>query len=210
VILTSESGEGLDAAALTLESQMRGIEGIADPRLATSPPSPELVVRPRPDEASRLGVSADMIAEAIQSYPGLPHRQAKIAEIDGISFINDSKATNADAASRAMGCYDRFIWIAGGAGKAGGIESLAAFFPRVQKAFLIGQDGAAFAETLQAHGVANDVVATLEAAVPLAFAAAKQGGIATVLFSPAAASFDQFSNFEVRGERFAELAGELR
>ena len=63
VILTSETGEGLDAAALTLESQMRGIEGIADPRLATSPPSPELVVRPRPDEASRLGVSAEMIAD---------------------------------------------------------------------------------------------------------------------------------------------------
>jgi len=159
--------------------------------------------------AMALGVSADMIAEAIQSYPGLPHRQAKIAEIDGISFINDSKATNADAASRAMGCYDRFIWIAGGAGKAGGIESLAAFFPRVQKAFLIGQDGAAFAETLQAHGVANDVVATLEAAVPLAFAAAKQGGIATVLFSPAAASFDQFRSFEHRGDVFTALANAL-
>jgi UDP-N-acetylmuramoylalanine--D-glutamate ligase len=121
----------------------------------------------------------------------------------GVRFINDSKATNADAASRAMGCHEWFVWIAGGVAKAGGIDDLAPFFPRVEKAFLIGQDGAAFAATLRAHGVPCEYAGTLEAAVPAAFAAAKSG---VVLFSPAAASFDQFPNFEVRGERFAALA----
>ena len=122
----------------------------------------------------------------------------------GMRFINDSKATNAEAAARAMSCYERFVWIAGGVGKAGGIEALAPYFSRVEKAFLIGQDGPAFAATLAAHGVAHEVVGDLETAVRLAFAQAKVSGV--VLFSPAAASFDQFPNFEVRGARFAALA----
>jgi UDP-N-acetylmuramoylalanine--D-glutamate ligase len=104
-----------------------------------------------------------------------------------------------------MACYQRFVWIAGGIGKAGGIESLAPLFPRISKAFLIGQDGPAFAETLRAHGVANDVAGTLDRAVRLAFAHARATGTEIVLFSPAAASFDQFKNFEQRGDAFAAL-----
>lgn len=155
--------------------------------------------------ARALGVGEAAIAEGLQTYPGLPHRQAEIANIAGLRFINDSKATNADAASRAMACYQRFVWIAGGIGKAGGIESLAPLFPRISKAFLIGQDGPAFAETLRAHGVANDVAGTLDRAVRLAFAHARATGTEIVLFSPAAASFDQFKNFEQRGDAFAAL-----
>src|ERR1700755_3320250 len=79
--------------------------------------------------ARALGVPETAIAEGIRTYPGLPHRQQEVAVVQGVRFINDSKATNADAASRAMGCYDRFIWIAGGVGKAGGIEALAPLFP---------------------------------------------------------------------------------
>jgi UDP-N-acetylmuramoylalanine--D-glutamate ligase len=158
--------------------------------------------------ARALGVAEAAIAEGVRTYPGLPHRQAEVANIDGLRFINDSKATNADAASRAMGCYERFVWIAGGVGKAGGIESLAPFFSRISKAFLIGQDGAAFAQTLGAHGVANDVAGTLERAVKLAAAHARATGTAVVLFSPAAASFDQFKNFEQRGDAFTALARE--
>ncbi len=154
--------------------------------------------------ARALGVPEAAIAEAIASFPGLAHRQQEVATRGGVRFINDSKATNADAASRAMGCYARFVWIAGGVGKAGGIEDLAPYFPRIDKAFLIGRDGPDFAATLAAHGVAHEVVKTLEAAVKLAFAEAKASGV--VLFSPAAASFDQFANFEARGERFAALA----
>jgi UDP-N-acetylmuramoylalanine--D-glutamate ligase len=154
--------------------------------------------------ARALGVPDAAIAEAIATFPGLPHRQQEVAVRDGVRFINDSKATNADATSRAMGCYARFVWIAGGVGKAGGIEELAPYFSRIDKAFLIGRDAPEFAATLAAHGVAHEVVGDLEAAVKRAFAQAQPSGV--VLFSPAAASFDQFANFEARGERFAALA----
>jgi UDP-N-acetylmuramoylalanine--D-glutamate ligase len=156
--------------------------------------------------ARALGVPEAAIADGIATYPGLPHRQAEIANIDGIRFINDSKATNADAAARAMACYDEFVWIAGGIAKSGGIEPLAPLFGRVTKAFLIGQDGEKFAATLTAHGVANDVVETLDRAVPAAFSHARTTGTGVILLSPAAASFDQFANFEQRGEYFAALA----
>ena len=156
--------------------------------------------------ARALGVSEAAIAEGIATYPGLAHRQALVADIHGIRFINDSKATNADAASRAMECYDHFIWIAGGIAKAGGIEPLAALFPRIRKAFLIGQDAASFAETLNKHHVSNDIVGTLDDAVPLAYQAARASGTQMILLSPAAASFDQFSSFEQRGDYFTSLA----
>ena len=156
--------------------------------------------------ARALGVDEAAIARGIASFAGLAHRQQEVALREGVRFINDSKATNADAAARAMGCYARFVWIAGGVGKAGGIDPLADYFPRIEKAFLIGRDGLAFAATLRAHGVASEVAGTLETAVPLAFAAAKESGAGVVLFSPAAASFDQFTDFEARGARFAELA----
>ncbi|GAN79181.1 UDP-N-acetylmuramoyl-L-alanine--D-glutamate ligase [Acidocella aminolytica] len=155
--------------------------------------------------ARALGVDEATIAAGIKSFPGLAHRAQEVAAREGVRFVNDSKATNADAASRAMGVYGRFVWIAGGVAKAGGIEELAPYFPRIEKAFLIGQDGAAFARRLHEAGVANEYVGTLEQAVPAAFMAAKAGG-GVVLFSPAAASFDQFPNFEVRGERFVALA----
>jgi UDP-N-acetylmuramoylalanine--D-glutamate ligase len=159
--------------------------------------------------ARGLGVTETGIAEAIVTYPGLPHRQAAIAQIGGVTFINDSKATNADAAPRAMGCYEQFVWIAGGVAKAGGVESLAPLLSRVTKAFLIGQDAEKFAETLNLHGVANDVAGNLQAAVPAAFAEARRRNVPTVLFSPAAASFDQFKNFEQRGDVFAGLVDAL-
>ena len=155
--------------------------------------------------ARALGVPEAAIAEAIRTFPGLAHRAQQVAMRDGVRFINDSKATNADATSRAMSVFRHFVWIAGGVAKAGGIDELAPFFSRVEKAFLIGQDGEAFARRLREAGVANDYVGTLEVAVPAAFEVARNGcGI--VLFSPAAASFDQFLNFEARGERFAALA----
>lgn len=154
--------------------------------------------------ARALGVEWGVIAQGIASFPGLPHRQQEVAYRAGVRFINDSKATNADAASRAMGCYGRFVWIAGGVAKAGGIDELEPFFPRIEKAFLIGRDGGVFAQRLAAAGVACEYVETLAHAVPAAFAAASGCGV--VLFSPAAASFDQFANFEERGERFAALA----
>lgn len=157
--------------------------------------------------ARALGVDEAAIAEGVRSFAGLPHRQQEVALREGVRFINDSKATNANATSRAMGCYERFVWIAGGLAKSGGIDELEPFFARIEKAFLIGRDGTAFARRLSEAGVANENVETLERAVPAAFAAAADCGV--VLFSPAAASFDQFTNFEERGERFAALAREV-
>jgi UDP-N-acetylmuramoylalanine--D-glutamate ligase len=159
--------------------------------------------------AKAIGVSKAAIAEGVRTFPGLPHRQAEIANIGGVKFINDSKATNADATGRALGCYDRLIWIAGGIAKAGGIESLAPYFPRIKKALLIGQDAEAFATILSLHGVANEISNTLEAAVPAAYAEARARNIGIVLLSPAAASFDQFKSFEDRGEHFVTLVNQL-
>ncbi len=160
--------------------------------------------------ALALGVPTSAIAEGIATFPGLPHRQAEIGVVGGVRFIDDSKATNADAAARALACYDRFIWIAGGIAKAGGIEDLAPLFPRIARAVLIGRDAEFFAATLRAHGVANDIAGRLEVAVPLAYAAARAEAAPVVLLSPAAASFDQFASFEARGACFAACVAALR
>jgi UDP-N-acetylmuramoylalanine--D-glutamate ligase len=155
--------------------------------------------------AIRLGVTRADIARGIASFGGLPHRQQRIACIDGITFINDSKATNADAAARALGCYPRVVWIAGGIAKEGGIAPLSPLFPRIARAVLIGRDAPALAATLAAAGVPHDLFGTLELAVPAAFAAARADSVPIVLLSPACASFDQFAGFDARGERFAAL-----
>jgi UDP-N-acetylmuramoylalanine--D-glutamate ligase len=156
--------------------------------------------------ATFLGLPRERIAAGIASYPGLPHRQQRIVTVDGVTFVNDSKATNADAAERALVCYDRLIWIAGGMAKEGGIVPLIPHFPRVAHAMLIGRDAPVFARTLTEHGVTFDMAETLDAAVPAAFAAAKRQHAPVVLLSPATASWDQFKSYEHRGERFAELA----
>ncbi len=156
--------------------------------------------------AAFLGLTREEVAAGIATYPGLPHRQERVVTIDGVTFVNDSKATNADAAERALICYDKLIWIAGGQGKEGGIAPLAQYFPRIAHALLIGRDAPAFAATLAAHHVPFESVGTLDAAVPAAFAAAKRTGATVVLLSPATASWDQFKSYEHRGERFAELA----
>ena len=112
-------------------------------------------------------------------------------------------------AARAMGCYEKFIWIAGGVGKAGGVASLAPYFSRISKAFLIGQDAGLFAATLSLHGVANDIAGNLEAAVPAAYAEAKARNVATVLLSPAAASFDQFKSFRAARRGFCGFGSRI-
>ncbi|MBV8523216.1 MAG: UDP-N-acetylmuramoyl-L-alanine--D-glutamate ligase [Acetobacteraceae bacterium] len=155
--------------------------------------------------ARALGIARNEIARAIPSFPGLPHRQQRVARIRGVLFINDSKATNADAAARALGCYERIAWIAGGIAKAGGIAPLAPLFPRIERALLIGQDAPALGATLAAHGVPFEISATLDRAVPVAFAT----GAPVVLLSPACASFDQYSGFEARGEHFMRLVADL-
>ena len=137
------------------------------------------------------------------SFGGLAHRQEAVAEIDGVRFINDSKATNADATAMALACYDNIYWIAGGVAKGGGLDALANSFGNIRKAFLIGEAEATFAAELDGR-VECERCGHLDRAVELAQQAAKRSGHedAVVLFSPAAASFDQFANFEDRGEAF--------
>lgn len=159
--------------------------------------------------AASLGLSRAAIAEGLATYPGLPHRQQRVAEIDGVTFINDSKATNADSVSYALSCYERVVWIAGGMAKAGGIESLVPLFSHVAHAYLIGRDTPILAATLAREGVPHTEAGTLEAAVPAAFAAARRLGVPVVLLSPACASWDQFTGYDARGTRFAALARSL-
>jgi len=152
-----------------------------------------------------LGIPAADVADAILSFPGLAHRMELVGTIGGVKFINDSKATNADAARQAMSTYPRFYWIAGGVPKAGGIDSLTDLFPHVAKAYLVGQAAPEFAETLE--GQAPCVISgDIQTAVAQAYADARaEGGEAIVLLSPACASFDQFPDFEVRGDAFRSI-----
>jgi len=155
--------------------------------------------------ALELGLPRDALAEGLQTYPGLPHRQEMVGRIGAVRFINDSKATNADSTARALSSYDRVIWIAGGMGKEGGIAPLAALFPRVAEAFLIGRDAPIFAATLSAHSVPHRLCGTLDQALPAAAQAALSGAADVVLLSPAAASWDQFTGFDARGDAFRTM-----
>ena len=152
--------------------------------------------------ASRaLGVSRDAAVEGLLTFPGLAHRMEHVATLGRVRFINDSKATNADAARQALSSYERSFWIAGGRAKAGGIDDLEDLFPRVAEAFLIGEAAGPFAARLgeTPHRISGDMASAVKAAVE---AAAATGREEVVLLSPAAASFDQYPDFEARGEAF--------
>jgi len=160
--------------------------------------------------ARAVGIPRHAIATGMQSFPGLPHRQEPVATIDGVTYVNDSKATNPDAAAKALACYDSIYWIAGGRPKEGGLEAIEPYLERIRHAFLIGEATDAFAAALTGK-VALSKPGTLEAAVAEARALARHDGRdAVVLLSPACASFDQFDNFEDRGDAFRALVGALR
>ncbi|MEH0195457.1 UDP-N-acetylmuramoyl-L-alanine--D-glutamate ligase [Caulobacter sp. CCNWLY153] len=152
--------------------------------------------------AIAIGIPPVQAVEGLMTFPGLAHRMETVGRIGKVAFVNDSKATNADAARQAMSSYPKFYWIAGGVPKAGGIEDLADLFPRVACAYLIGQAAEAFGKTLDGKAPVKQC-GDIETAVAAAHAdAAATGQDAIVLLSPACASFDQFSDFEARGEAF--------
>lgn len=157
-----------------------------------------------------VGVSADDIRSGLKTFPGLKHRMQPVARRGSVSFINDSKATNADAAAPALSSYDRIYWIAGGLPKSGGISSLSNLFPRIAKAYLIGEAAAEFAATL-GDTVPYEISGTLDKAVEHAASDAQKdentGNV--VMLSPACASFDQYKNFEVRGDAFVSHVAAL-
>ncbi|MCG8695342.1 MAG: UDP-N-acetylmuramoyl-L-alanine--D-glutamate ligase [Minwuiales bacterium] len=160
--------------------------------------------------AQALGLQTAVIAAGLRTFPGLAHRMERVDEIDGVVFINDSKATNADAAARALACYDTIYWIAGGQAKSGGIEPLSPYFDRIRHAFLIGEAANAFAATLDGKAPYT-ISGDLEAAVEDAWRKAKADGLpgAVVLLSPSCASFDQYRNFEIRGDAFRDFVRQL-
>jgi len=163
------------------------------------------------------GLHPSLIALGMASFPGLAHRQQLVAtSAEGIVFVNDSKATNADAAGKALACYDNLYWIIGGRPKAGGLDGLEPLLGRVRRAFLIGEASDAFAVWLEARGVAWQRSGTLDLATAQAYDSARAaraadptGPAPVVLLSPACASFDQFPNFEVRGDAFAAAVAAL-
>ncbi len=151
--------------------------------------------------ARALGVPHDAAVEGLMTFPGLAHRMETVGQIDQVRFVNDSKATNADAARQALLSYPEPFWIAGGRAKEGGIAELSDLFPRIARAYLIGESADDFAATLgdTPHVIARDMATAVALAAADARAA---GGEQVVLLSPACASFDQFPDFEARGEAF--------
>ncbi|MEZ5780808.1 MAG: UDP-N-acetylmuramoyl-L-alanine--D-glutamate ligase [Rhizobiaceae bacterium] len=151
----------------------------------------------------KVGLDLGEIQSSLETFPGLAHRMEQVARKGRVLFVNDSKATNADAAAPALSSFPRIYWIAGGLPKEGGIEPLRGFFPRIAKAYLIGEAAPAFSATL-GETVPYEISGTLEAAVANASRDAAEDGDteSVVLLSPACASFDQFKNFEVRGDAF--------
>ena len=162
-----------------------------------------------------LGCDLRALGDAIRSFPGLAHRMEPVASLRNVAFVNDSKATNADAAARALGSFDPIYWIVGGQAKSDGIDPLNGFFPQIVKAYLVGEAQDRFAATLEGklpHVRAETIERATRLATQDALADGRPG--ATVLLSPACASWDQFTSFEARGDAFkrvvADLIGEAR
>ena len=157
-----------------------------------------------------LGLLSTDILAGLASFPGLAHRMEPVGRLGAVRFVNDSKATNADAAAKALACYQNVYWIAGGRAKEGGIAALAPLFGRIRHAYLIGEAAPAFAATLKGR-VPATIAGALDQAVGAAAAQARLDGLAdaVVLLSPACASFDQFRDFEHRGDTFRRLVAAL-
>ncbi len=168
-----------------------------------------------------LGVSNEQVLSGFSSFPGLAHRMEQVGTVGNVLFINDSKATNAEAAAPALSSFDKVHWIAGGLAKDGGIEALAPHFSRIEKAYLIGEAAATFAAQL-GDTIPYEIAGTLQQAVNHAAKDAGMkfgdaspmpesgaGSVAVVLLSPAAASFDQYANFEIRGDAFKKAVSAL-
>jgi UDP-N-acetylmuramoylalanine--D-glutamate ligase len=193
VIVRSHGGKAELVADLAGIGSLRGVHNAQNAACAAA------VVR-------QLGLRLRDIQAGLRSFPGLAHRMEQVGRIGPVLFVNDSKATNADSAAQALASLNDMFWIAGGKPKSGGIASLQRFFPRIRKAYLIGEAAPDFAKTLDGQ-VAYEIDGTLEKAVEASARDAAASGLKepVVLLSPACASFDQYRNFEVRGDRFREL-----
>ena len=196
-ILRAAAGSVRPIAELAGIGSLRGLHNAQNAACATA-------------AALALGLAPAAIQAGLRSFPGLAHRMEEVGRRGRILFVNDSKATNADSAAQALACFNDIFWIAGGKPKTGGIESLRGFFPRIRKAYLIGEAAKEFAATLDG-AVPHDIAGTLDKALSAASRDAEASGLPepVVLLSPACASFDQYRNFEVRGDAFRDLVRAL-
>src|SRR5262245_35691640 len=196
-ILRAQGGEAAFIAELGGIGSLRGLHNAQNAACAAA-------------AALALGLEPASIQAGLRSFPGLAHRMEQVGHRGAVLFVNDSKATNADSAAQALACFHDIFWIAGGRPKTGGIESLRSFFPRVRKTYLIGEAADQFAATL-ADMVPHEIAGTLDKALASAAgdAATSPAQEPVVLLSPACASFDQYRNFEVRGDAFRALVQAL-
>jgi UDP-N-acetylmuramoylalanine--D-glutamate ligase len=196
-IIRAEASGSLEIADLTGIGSLRGVHNAQNAACATA-------------AALALGFEPATIQAGLKSFPGLAHRMEEVGRRGFVLFVNDSKATNADSAAQALACFNDIYWIAGGKPKTGGIESLRSFFPRIRKAYLIGEAAEDFAKTL-GNDVPHEIDITLDKAVASATrdAEASPSREPVVLLSPACASFDQYRNFEIRGDAFRALVHAL-
>jgi UDP-N-acetylmuramoylalanine--D-glutamate ligase len=157
-----------------------------------------------------LGVETSKLIDGLSSFPGLPHRQEILGKRNGVLYINDSKATNSEAAAKALECYENIYWIAGGRLKEGGVQPLKPLMRNVRKAYLIGEAASEIRETLDGD-VEIDVCEIMERAVDASTKDALKDGLSdpVILLSPACASFDQFPDFEQRGDAFRKIVEAL-
>lgn len=160
----------------------------------------------------KLNKPQEQIISAIKKFKGLRHRMQLLGEIDSVKFINDSKATNAESTENALKAYDNIFWILGGKAKDGGISSLTPYFKKISKAYLIGEATEEFAQILEKNSVQFVKCGDLKNAISQSFAEAKKHGAKekNILLSPACASFDQWKNFEERGDFFCKIFDELQ
>jgi UDP-N-acetylmuramoylalanine--D-glutamate ligase len=196
-IMRAEGGAATAIADLGGIGSLRGLHNAQNAACATA-------------AALALGLTPAAIQAGLRSFPGLAHRMEQLGRRGSVLFVNDSKATNADSAAQALACFADIFWIAGGKPKTGGIESLRGFFARVRKAYLIGEAADEFAATL-GRDVPHEIDGTLDKALAAAARDAETSGAPepVVLLSPACASFDQYRNFEVRGDAFRALVQAL-
>ncbi len=196
-IVRAVAGDTTQIAGLDGIGSLRGLHNAQNAACATA-------------AALALGVDAAAIQAGLRTFPGLAHRMEEVGRRGRVLYVNDSKATNANSAAQALACFNDIFWIAGGKPKTGGIESLRGFFPRIRKAYLIGEAADEFAMTL-GTAVPHEITGTLDKAVAAATRDAEGSSAIepVVLLSPACASFDQYRNFEVRGDAFRELVRAL-
>jgi UDP-N-acetylmuramoylalanine--D-glutamate ligase len=183
-----------------MDSRFRGDDVLAGPHNAQNVAAAVATCR-------HLGLTDEQVADGLRTYSGLPHRMERVTECEGVLFVNDSKATNAEAAAPALAAFPRVRWIVGGQAKTQDLGETAQHLGHVAHAYTIGEAGPMFARLLRGRGVAVTEAETLENAVKCAAEDSQAGEV--VLLSPACASFDQFRDFEARGEAFKALVGAL-